>query len=82
LIYEIDQRKKLNILDDFENKTLTHIGATHAILKIERKSQIRIPRELYQKFCIPRNSRLESARFIESVSLFGNKKNRTLKKLC
>ena len=53
LIYEIDQRKKLNILDDFENKTLTHISATHAISKIEQKSQIRIPRELYQKFGIP-----------------------------
>ena len=35
LIYEIDQGKKLNVLDDFENKTPTHISATHAISKIK-----------------------------------------------
>ena len=33
-IYEINQRKKLNTLGDFENKTPTHIDATHAFSKI------------------------------------------------
>ena len=32
-IYEIDQRKKLNTLDDFENQTPTHIDVTHAFSK-------------------------------------------------
>ena len=54
LIYETDQGKKLNILDVLENKTPTHMSATHAISKIEQKSQNRIPRELDQKFGIPR----------------------------
>ena len=31
LIYEIDQGKQLNILDDFENKTPTHMSVTHVI---------------------------------------------------
>ena len=47
LIYEIDQGKKLNILDDFENKTLTHMSATHAISKIEHEFQNQIPRNSY-----------------------------------
>ena len=45
LIYEINQGKKLNILDDFENKTITHMSATHAFSKIRDKFQNRIPRE-------------------------------------
>ena len=33
-IYEIDQRKKLNTLSDFENQTPTHMDATHAFSNI------------------------------------------------
>ena len=53
-IYENDQHKKFNSFDNFEITTPTHMGATHAISKIEQKSQNRIPRELDQKFGIPR----------------------------
>ena len=53
-IYQNDHRNKINILRDFENETPTHMSATHAISKIEPKSQNRIPRELDQKFGIPR----------------------------
>ena len=53
-IYENDHRNKNNILHDFENETLTHMSATHAIPKIVQKSQNRIPMELDQKFGIPR----------------------------
>ena len=51
-IYENDQHKKLNAFDNFEITTPTHMGATHAISKIEKKSQNRIPSELDQKFGI------------------------------
>ena len=44
-IYENDHRNKINIFRDFENETPTHMSATHAISKIEQKSQNRIPRE-------------------------------------
>ena len=53
-IYQNDHRNKINILRDFENETSTHLSATHAISKIEQKSQNRIPRELDQKFDISR----------------------------
>ena len=53
-IYQNDQRKKLCRLDDFENETPTHMGATHAISKLKQKFQNRIPRELDQNFYIPR----------------------------
>ena len=53
-IYDDAHRNKINILRDFENETPTHMSATHAISKIEQKSQNRIPRELDQKFGIPR----------------------------
>ena len=33
-IYEIDQRKKLNTLGNFENQPPTHIDATHAFIPI------------------------------------------------
>ena len=33
-IYQIDQRKKLNTLGDFEHWTPTHIDATHVFSKI------------------------------------------------
>ena len=49
-IYEIDQRKKLNTLGDFENQTPTHIDATHAFSKILKNFQNRIPRKLTQNF--------------------------------
>ena len=53
-IYKNDQVNKINTQGDFENETPTHMSATHAISKIEQKSQNRIPRELDQKFGIPR----------------------------
>ena len=54
--YEIDQRKKLNTLGDFENQTPTHIGTAHAFSKILQNFENRIPRELDQKLDIPRIS--------------------------
>ena len=53
-IYENDHRNKITILRDFQNETPAHMSATHAISKIEQKSQNRIPRELDQKFDISR----------------------------
>ena len=55
-IYEIDQRKKLKTLGDFENQTPTHIGNAHAFSKILQYFENRIPRELDQKLDIPRIS--------------------------
>ena len=43
-LYEIDQRKKLNTLGDFENQTPTHIDVTHAFSKILQNFQNQIPR--------------------------------------
>ena len=54
LIYQIDHRNEVNTISDFENDTPTHISPTHAISKIEQKSQNQIPRELNQKFGISR----------------------------
>ena len=51
-IYEIDQRKKLNTLSDFENQKPTHIDATHAFSKTLKNFQNRIPRELNQNLYI------------------------------
>ena len=42
-IYEIDQRKKLNTLGDFENQTPTHMDATHAFSKILQIFKIEFP---------------------------------------
>ena len=53
-MFENDRRKKLNALDDFENKTPTHMDETHAISNSERNFQIRIPREFDQTFYILR----------------------------
>ena len=53
-MHENDRGKKLNTFGDFENKTPTHMDATHAISKSERDFQNRIPRELDKKFYIPR----------------------------
>ena len=53
-IYQIGHRNEVNTISEFENETPTHISPTHAISKIEQKSQNRIPRELDQKFGIPR----------------------------
>ena len=41
-------------IGDFENETPTHMSATHPISKIKQKSQNRTPRELDQKFGLPR----------------------------
>ena len=49
-IFENDQHKKFNIMGGFENKIPSHMDATHAISKSERKFQNRIPKELDQKF--------------------------------
>ena len=53
-IYQIDHGDEVDTIGDFENETPTHMSATHAISKIEQKSQNRTPRELDQKFGIPR----------------------------
>ena len=74
-IYENDHRNKINIFGDFENETPTHMSATHAISKIEQKSQNRIPRELDQKFDIPRIVTI----YWVSSTFFGNKKSVTEK---
>jgi len=50
--YQNDERKKIYTLGDFENKTPTHMAATHAISKSERGFQNRIPRKLDKKFYI------------------------------
>ena len=55
-MYENDQRKKIDTLGDFDNKTPTHMAATHAISKSKRNFQNRIPRELDKNFYIPRIS--------------------------
>ena len=52
-ISQNDQRKKLCNFGDFENETPTHMGTTHAILKLNQKNQNRIPRGLDQNFYIP-----------------------------
>ena len=51
-MYETDQRKKLNNLGDFENKTPTPIGTTNAFSKILQTFQNSIPREFDQKLDI------------------------------
>ena len=55
-MHENDQRKNIDRLGDFDNKTPTHMAATHAILKSKRNFQNRIPRELDKNFYIPRIS--------------------------
>ena len=35
-MYENDQLKKIDTLGDFDNKTPTHMAATHAISKSKR----------------------------------------------
>ena len=57
-IYEIDQRAEINIFVDSGIVTPTHIGATHAFLKIQQNFENRIPRELDQKLDIPRISKI------------------------
>ena len=52
--YQNDERNKIYTLRDSEDKTPTHMDATHAISKSERDFQNRIPRELNKKFYIPR----------------------------
>ena len=53
-INQIDHCDKVDTMGDFENETPTHMSATHAISKIKQKSQNRTPRELDQKFGMPR----------------------------
>ena len=66
---------RLTYLRDLENETPTHMSATHAISKIEQKSQNLIPRELGQKFGIPR---IVTIYWVNS-KFFGNKKSLTEK---
>ena len=61
---------------DFDNKTPTHLAATHAISKSKRNFQNRIPRELDKKFYIPRISMI-----YWSSSNFLKLKNRPQKKV-
>ena len=51
-----DKHKKVYTLDDFGRETPTQKGAAHAISKIRRKFQNRIPRELDQNIDIFRIS--------------------------
>ena len=44
--------KRIGTLGDFDNKTPTHMAATHAISKSKRDFQNRIPRELDKNFDI------------------------------
>ena len=62
-IYQIDRSNKINIIRNFENETPIHKSATHAISKTGQKSQIRIPRELYQKFGTSRISTIHRVSF-------------------
>ena len=55
-MHENDQRKNIDRLGDFDNKTPTHMATTHAISKSKRYFQNRIPRELDKNFYIPRIS--------------------------
>jgi len=74
-ICENDQHKKLNILSDFDDQTPTHIDATHAISKSERKFQNRIPKGLDQKFYIAGISMIHWIRFNNRISeIIRNKK--------
>ena len=51
-----DQRKKIDTLGDYDNKTPTHMAVTHAISKSKRNFQNRIPMELDKNFYISRIS--------------------------
>ena len=75
-MYENDQRKKIDTLGDFDNKTPTHMAATHAISKSKRNFQNRIPRELDKNFYILRISMIY---WIGSIFL--KLKNRLQKKV-
>ena len=55
-IYENDHRIKINISDDFENEITTHMGAAHAISKVEQNFLNRTPRDWNQSFDILRIS--------------------------
>ena len=70
-IYQIDHGDEVDTIGDFEDETPTHMSATHAISKIEQKSQNRIPRELDQKFGIFRIVTIYWVPF----TFFGNKKS-------
>ena len=56
IMCENDQRKKIDTLSDFYNKTPTHMTVTHAISKSKRNFQNRIRRELDKNLYIPRIS--------------------------
>ena len=55
-MYENDQRKTIDTLGDFDNKTPTHMAATLTISKSKRNFQNRIPRELNKNIYVPRIS--------------------------
>ena len=69
--YNIDQRKKLNILDDFENKTPTQFQ------KFNKNFKIKFPGNRSKIF-----ESLKSAWLTESVPSFWNRKIAHIKKLC
>ena len=71
LIYDIDQRKKLNILDDFANKTPTQFQ------KLIKNFKTRFPGNRSKIL-----ETLKSAWLAESVSSFWKRKIAHIKKLC
>ena len=57
MIYENDQLKTINILNNFDREKPTHMATTHAqISNVEQKFQKRIPKEVDQNFYILRFS--------------------------
>ena len=64
-IYEIDQRKKLNTLGDFENQTPTHIDATTHFQKFCKIFKIEFPGNRTKIFISP-----ESAQITELVPTY------------
>ena len=53
--YQNDQRKMDTTFGDFENKTLTHTGVTHAISKIFQEFFKSISQGIESKFWYPQN---------------------------
>ena len=62
-MYENNQRKKIDTLGHFDNKTPKHMAVTHAIEKSKRNFQNWISRELDINFYI---SRLSMTHWISS----------------
>ena len=75
MIYENDQLKTINILNNFDREKPTHMATTHAqISKVEQKFQRRIPKEFDQNFYIPRFSVIHRTIFNNRLLKILNKK--------